>query len=183
MISGDNPDAVTVLARRAGLNGDLQVVSGLELEKMDPIQFNATAQECTVFGRVTPEQKSRLVQCLREEGSYVAMTGDGVNDVLSLKQANLSIAMESGSQITRSVADIILLEDSFAALPHAFIEGQRIRNEVGLHQPPEYPQLSFAELGRLDLLGRKKELIDHHPDDLVALEGPPQLEPVLGVSS
>lgn len=130
VISGDNPDTVAVLARRAGLDDDVRVISGLELAQMDDTQFDAAAQECTVFGRVTPEQKSKLVQSLKAGGGYVAMTGDGVNDVLSLKQANLSIAMESGSQITRSVADIILLKDSFSALPHAFIEGQRIRNGV-----------------------------------------------------
>ena len=130
VISGDNPDTVAVLARRAGLNGDVQAVSGLDLADMDDAQFDVAAQECAIFGRVTPEQKSRLVQSLKSAGSYVAMTGDGVNDVLSLKQANLSIAMESGSQITRSVADIILLNDSFSALPHAFLEGQRIRNGV-----------------------------------------------------
>jgi len=88
------------------------------------------AEKNSIFGRITPEQKARLVQSLRQQGHYVAMIGDGVNDVLSLKQANLGIAMESGSQVTRSVADIILLHDSFAALPHAFTEGQRIRNGI-----------------------------------------------------
>jgi cation-transporting ATPase E len=76
---------------------------------------------------VTPEQKQRLVEALRGNGHYVAMTGDGVNDVLSLKQANLGIAMQSGSQATRDAADIVLLRDSFGALPSAFREGQRIR--------------------------------------------------------
>ncbi len=130
VISGDNPDTVAVLARQAGLGEGINVISGLDLAQMDDTQFAAAAQDCTIFGRVTPEQKSRLVQSLKAAGSYVAMTGDGVNDVLSLKQANLSIAMEGGSQITRSVADIILLKDSFSALPHAFLEGQRIRNGV-----------------------------------------------------
>ncbi len=130
IISGDNPHTVAALAVQAGLGPDLKVISGLELAEIDETLWGGLAEEYTIFGRVTPEQKSKLVRSLRQQGNYVAMTGDGVNDVLSLKQANLSIAMESGSQVTRSVADILLLKDSFSALPHAFLEGQRIRNGV-----------------------------------------------------
>ncbi len=130
IISGDNPDTVAALAKQAGLSEDINLVSGLELAIMDDSQFNAAAKSCTVFGRITPEQKAKLVQMLRLQGNYVAMIGDGVNDVLSLKQASLAISMESGSKATRSVADIILLKDSFAALPFAFLEGQRIRNGI-----------------------------------------------------
>jgi cation-transporting ATPase E len=97
---------------------------------MDQAQFAQTAENSTIFGRITPEQKAKLVQSLRQQGHYVAMIGDGVNDVLSLKQANLAIAMESGSKATRAVADIVLLKDSFGALPHTFSEGQRIRNGI-----------------------------------------------------
>ena len=79
-----------------------------------------------VFGRVPPSLKARLVEALRGRGYYVAMVGDGVNDVLSLKQAHLGISMQSGSQATRAVADMVLLDDSFAALPEAVVEGQRI---------------------------------------------------------
>jgi cation-transporting ATPase E len=84
------------------------------------------AEETTIFGRITPQQKEHLVRALHSRGRYVAMIGDGVNDVLSLKQADLAIAMETGSQATRAVADIVLLNDSFAVLPEAFREGQRI---------------------------------------------------------
>jgi cation-transporting ATPase E len=126
IISGDNPETVAALARQAGLPEDLQIVSGLDLEQMDDGTFDETAVKTTVFGRITPQQKQRLVKSLRAQGYYVAMTGDGVNDVLSLKEANLSIAMESGSQATRNVADIVLLKDQFAALPFALTEGQRI---------------------------------------------------------
>jgi cation-transporting ATPase E len=126
VISGDNPETVAALARQAGLACD-QLVSGLELDGMEEEQFREAAERATVFGRVTPEQKQRLVEVLRGRGHYVAMTGDGVNDVLSLKQANLGIAMQSGSQATRDAADIVLLRDSFGALPDAFREGQRIR--------------------------------------------------------
>jgi len=129
IISGDNPQTVAVLAKQAGLNSD-KVVSGIELAQMDQVQFTQAALASTIFGRITPEQKAMLVQSLRRTGNYVAMVGDGVNDILSLKQANLAIAMESGSKATRGVADIVLLKDSFAALPYTFLEGQRIRNGI-----------------------------------------------------
>jgi cation-transporting ATPase E len=95
---------------------------------MDAAPFTQAALDTTVFGRITPQQKEELIQTLREQGHYVAMIGDGVNDVLALKRAHLGIAMQSGSQATRSVADIVLLNDSFSALPDAFAEGQRILN-------------------------------------------------------
>ncbi|MCD4684965.1 MAG: HAD-IC family P-type ATPase, partial [Anaerolineae bacterium] len=126
VISGDNPHTVAALAQQAGLPGDLRVISGPELKTMSDAEFAQVAREVSIFGRITPLQKERLVDSLREQGYYVAMIGDGVNDVLSLKKAHLGIAMESGSSATRSVADIVLLNDSFAALAPAFLEGQRI---------------------------------------------------------
>jgi len=126
IISGDNPQTVAALAKQAGLAGDVRVVSGLDLAEMDEPQLAQTAEEATIFGRITPQQKEQLVSALRGRGHYVAMIGDGVNDVLSLKQAQLGIAMQNGSQAARAVADLVLLNDSFAALPFAFREGQRI---------------------------------------------------------
>lgn len=126
IISGDNPHTVAALAKQAGLSNDFKVISGAELRNMDASQFNQVAREYSIFGRITPLQKEMLVDALRADGCYVAMIGDGVNDVLSLKKANLGIAMESGSNATRSVADMVLLNDSFSALPPAFLEGQRI---------------------------------------------------------
>ncbi len=128
IISGDNPQTVASLARQAGLGPDIGLVSGPELETMDEAQFAQAAASTTVFGRITPHQKERLVEALRQRGHYVAMIGDGVNDVLSLKKANLGVAMQSGSQATRGVADIVLMNDSFAALAPAVQEGQRIVN-------------------------------------------------------
>jgi cation-transporting ATPase E len=128
-ISGDNPDTVAALVRQAGLvtkEHAINAVSGLELAKMDEVGFVATVARTTVFGRITPRQKEQLVTTMCEQGHYVAMTGDGVNDVLALKRANLGIAMHSGSQATRNVADMVLLNDSFGVLPEAFLEGQRI---------------------------------------------------------
>jgi cation-transporting ATPase E len=131
IISGDSPETVAALARQAGLGPNIQLISGLELAQMDEAQFSAAAASGTIFGRITPQQKEQLVRSLRQQGHYVAMIGDGVNDVLSLKQANLGIAMQSGSQATRGVADIVLMQDSFAALAPAVQEGQRISN--GMH--------------------------------------------------
>ena len=107
---------------------ELVSVSGRDLEGMSPEEFAATADEASVFGRVTPEQKQDLVEALRDRGRYVAMIGDGVNDVIALKQANVAVAMQGGSQAARSVGDLILMKDTFAPLPFAFREGQRIIN-------------------------------------------------------
>ena len=107
---------------------DLIAVSGAELEAMTPEEFGAAAERSTIFGRVTPEQKQDLVEALRARGRYVAMIGDGVNDVIALKQANVAVAMQGGSQAARSVGDLILMKDTFQPLPFAFREGQRIIN-------------------------------------------------------
>jgi cation-transporting ATPase E len=128
IISGDNPSTVTALAKQAGFQGDIKAVSGVDLANMTDVEFAQRANESTVFGRITPQQKEKLVQCLKDSGNYVAMIGDGVNDVLSLKKAHVGIAMQSGSQATRGVADMVLLNDSFGVLPSAFTEGQRIIN-------------------------------------------------------
>ena len=128
IISGDNAETVAALARQAGLEGAFTLVTGSELDQMDEQQFCEAAERSTVFGRISPHQKERLIGALRQRGHYVAMIGDGVNDVLSLKKADLSIAMQSGTQATRSVADIVLMNDSFASLAPAVVEGQRIVN-------------------------------------------------------
>jgi len=128
ILSGDHPQTVAALARHVGMAQTDKAVSGSELESMDEGQLAQVAQDTTIFGRITPHQKERLISALRSRQSCVAMIGDGVNDVLSLKQASLGIAMESGSQATRGIADLVLLHDSFAALPAAVAEGQRIRN-------------------------------------------------------
>jgi cation-transporting ATPase E len=128
VISGDSPETVAALAKQVGFDEDIKLVSGLELEQMDDAQLAEAAESGTIFGRITPQQKERLVDALRDKGHYVAMMGDGVNDVLSLKKASLGIAMQSGSQATRSVADIVLIQDSFSSLAPAVAEGQRIVN-------------------------------------------------------
>lgn len=131
IISGDHPETVAALARQAGISNDAGVLSGLDLPDPSDERFVTLIEETTVFGRVTPQQKQQMVQSLRENGHYVAMIGDGVNDVLAMKQANVAIAMRSGNQATRSVADLVLLEDSFGVLPTSVMEGQRILRGMG----------------------------------------------------
>jgi cation-transporting ATPase E len=126
LISGDNPQTVAALTRQIGLVLEGPPMSGLDLVDLDDARLAEAVGKATIFGRVPPSLKARLVQALRASGYWVAMVGDGVNDVLSLKEAHLGISMQSGSQATRAVADMVLLEDSFAALPAAVVEGQRI---------------------------------------------------------
>lgn len=125
IISGDSPHTVAALAKQAGLK-NAKLVSGAELEGLSESQLQQIVQETMIFGRITPDQKQALVDALIQQGHYVAMMGDGVNDVLSLKKAHIGIAMQSGSQATRNIADMVLLNDSFAALRPAFSEGQNI---------------------------------------------------------
>ena len=127
IISGDNPETVRALAVQAGFPPESTHIAGDDLDPLEGAAFDDKVESTTVFGRIGPHLKERIVDSLQANGHYVAMTGDGVNDVLSLKKAQLGIAMESGSEATRGVADIVLLHDSFSALPVAFEEGQRIR--------------------------------------------------------
>ena len=147
IISGDNPETVAALAVQAGLGPEIKLISGPELARMDGAGFAQAAEDTTVFGRITPQQKEQLVDILRGRGHYVAMIGDGVNDVLSLKKANLAIAMHSGSQAARGVADIVLVNDSFAALAPAVLEGQRILNGM-----QDILKLFLARIGTVALV-------------------------------
>ena len=127
IISGDNPHTVAALARQTGMV-DPKLVTGPELAAMSAAEFERAAEEATIFGRIGPEQKAQLVDALIKRGHYVAMIGDGVNDILALKRAKLGIAMQSGSSAARNVADMVLLNDSYAALVPALTEGKRIIN-------------------------------------------------------
>ena len=129
VISGDNPGTVAALATQAGLEVG-EPVSGLDLDPLDDAALDRLVARTTVFGRIRPEQKERIVLSLRRQGRYVAMIGDGVNDARALKAAQVGVAMRSGSAVTRGVADIVLLDDSFAALLPARREGRRIINGI-----------------------------------------------------
>ncbi|MET0305117.1 MAG: HAD-IC family P-type ATPase [Solirubrobacterales bacterium] len=129
LISGDARATVTAVAYAVGVPPDAGVIEGSELPE-DPEGLAAAAQRNTIFCRIAPEQKKALVEALRASGRYTAMIGDGVNDVPALKQARLAVAMGSGAQVTKGVADIVLLEDEFARLPEAVAEGRRIARNV-----------------------------------------------------
>lgn len=126
LLSGDNPETVAAFVRQAGFGPDSRLISGPELAQLDGATFSRAVAETSIFGRLTPQQKQQIIRSLGESGKYVAMVGDGVNDVLALKESSVALAMQSGSQVTRGMADIVLMENSFAALPLAFREGQRI---------------------------------------------------------
>jgi cation-transporting P-type ATPase E len=125
IISGDAPSTVQAVARAAGVPGADAAISGIDLPE-DPAALEEVALSTTVFGRITPEQKRALVQALTRRGRYVAMVGDGVNDVLALKEARLAIAMGNGSQMAKGVADLVLLTNAFSTVPVAVEEGRRI---------------------------------------------------------
>mgnify|MGYP001030256562 CR=1 FL=1 len=146
IISGDNPQTVQALARQAGMEPGTHSLTGSEVDLMSDQELALAARETTIFGRITPKQKERLVVALQAGGHYVAMIGDGVNDVLSLKKANLGIAMESGSQASRAVSGIILLGDSFESLPEALKEGQRIRNGMQDNLKLHLPRIGFEAI-------------------------------------
>ncbi|MCD2186346.1 HAD-IC family P-type ATPase [Actinomycetospora soli] len=129
VISGDDPVTVAALARRAGLVG--ASLTGAQLAALTGDAFDDAVDATTVFGRIAPEQKEEIVAALRRRGHHVAMVGDGVNDARALKRAHVGVAMRSGSAVTRDVADIVLLDDSFATLPPARTEGRRIVAGVG----------------------------------------------------
>lgn len=128
VISGDNAMAVSEVARRAGIEGAERFVDARELDTDEKIA--AAATEYTVFGRVTPEQKRKLIAALRAAGRTVAMTGDGVNDVLALKEADCSVAMASGSDIAAQASHIVLLDSDFSAMPSVVAEGRRVINNI-----------------------------------------------------
>jgi cation-transporting P-type ATPase E len=131
IISGDNPQSVSALAKQVNVVSQ-GMISGIDLLKYSDAELEQRLPEIVsthdIFGRVTPEQKKMLIQAIKKTGSYVAMTGDGVNDVPALKVADLAISMESGSQAARNIADIVLLNDSFSSIPTGFMEGQKIRS-------------------------------------------------------
>ncbi|WP_329228808.1 cation-translocating P-type ATPase [Streptomyces canus] len=127
VISGDNAVSVGAVAAKLGLNGS--VVDARQLPA-DPDGMAKELDEGTVFGRVTPQQKRDMVGALQSRGHTVAMTGDGVNDVLALKDADIGVAMGSGSEATRAVAQIVLLDNSFATLPSVVAEGRRVIGNI-----------------------------------------------------
>ena len=125
VISGDDPVTVDSLFTIADIPGERRIISGPELDAMDQETFERTVLETNIFGRMRPENKQAVIETLKKNGRYVAMIGDGVNDVKSLKTAQVGVALESGSGAARGVADMVLVKDNFSALPKALVEGRR----------------------------------------------------------
>ena len=128
VISGDNPLTVSQIAKEAGIEGAEKYVDATTIKNSK--QLIDALKKYTVFGRVTPEQKRKIVHCLQKLGNTVAMTGDGVNDVLALKDADCSVAMASGSEAASQVAQVVLLDNDFSKMPSVVLEGRRVVNNI-----------------------------------------------------
>lgn len=128
VISGDNPLTVSVIAQEAGIVGAEHYVDAAELQTEE--DYLQAVEQYTVFGRVKPEQKRKLVRALKARKKTVAMTGDGVNDVLALKDADCSVAMASGSDAASNVSQLVLLDSDFSRMPDVVMEGRRVVNNI-----------------------------------------------------
>ena len=127
IISGDNPQTVSAIAIRTGVENADKFIS---LEGLTDQEVQQVATEYNVFGRVSPDQKAILVKALRANGKTVAMTGDGVNDILAMKEADCPIAMASGADAARNVSHLVLMDDNFASMPAVVKEGRQVVNNI-----------------------------------------------------
>lgn len=128
VISGDNPATVSEVARQAKISGAENYVDATSLATDEDIE--KAVQKYTVFGRVTPKQKQKIVKALQGQGHTVAMTGDGVNDILAMKDADCSVAMASGSETAAQASQVVLLESDFSCMPSVVLEGRRVVNNI-----------------------------------------------------
>ena len=127
VISGDNPVAVRGVAKEAGIEGAEKCI---DTSKLSDEELKEAALNCNIFGRVQPKQKKIIIKALQEAGNVVAMTGDGVNDVLALKTADCSVAMAQGSDAAANASQIVLLESDFSKMPSVVLEGRRVVNNI-----------------------------------------------------
>lgn len=128
IISGDDPETVSRIGRLVGIDG---AENYIDASKLKNEELEEAMESYTVFGRTTPEMKKRMVLALQKNGHYVAMTGDGVNDVLALKEADCGIAMASGTEAASQIAQLVLLDSDFSAVPSIVLEGRRVINNIG----------------------------------------------------
>ncbi len=126
ILSGDHPETVAALAKEAGISVHGDLMNGTELPESGTAEFRDIIARGQFFGRLDPQQKMQIVKCLQDSGEFVGMVGDGINDILALKQADIGVAMNTGAAAARDVSDIVLLKDAFTYLPAASIEGDRI---------------------------------------------------------
>lgn len=129
VISGDSIDTVRAIAKQAGMETEF-AYTGQEINAMSDEELSVAVTKASVYARIEPDTKRRIVQTLQKQGAYVAMVGDGVNDVPALKQANLAIVMNDGTQISKDVADIVLLDNAMSTLPKGFREGREITQTI-----------------------------------------------------
>lgn len=127
VISGDNPITVSEVARRVGVPDADKYIS---LEGLSAHEVADAAKRYTVFGRVTPEQKSIIIKSLKSKGHTVAMTGDGVNDILAMRQADCAVSIASGAEAARNVAHLVLMDNNFTSMPDVVVEGRRVINNI-----------------------------------------------------
>ncbi|MDR3206395.1 MAG: HAD-IC family P-type ATPase [Candidatus Methanoplasma sp.] len=125
VISGDDPETVNALFALAEIPGKREIISGDRLAELSGDEYREAVLRINIFGRMRPEQKEKVVETLKASGRYVLMVGDGVNDVRPIKAAHVGVALQSGSGAARGVADMVLADDNFAALPKTIIEGKR----------------------------------------------------------
>ena len=128
VISGDDPVTVSAISKKAVLKNANHYIDATTIKTSEEMQ--RAVAECSVFGRVTPQQKKQMVQALQSQKHTVAMTGDGVNDVLALKEADCSIAMAAGSDAAKNIANVVLLDSNFGAMPHIVNQGRRVVNNI-----------------------------------------------------
>ncbi len=132
VISGDNPNTVQYVAKQVGIENPQNVITGAELNELHSHEWNKVVSETTIFARVLPEQKERLIATFKKMGNFTGMVGDGVNDALAIKKSDLGVAMFAGAASTRRVADIVLLSNSFNSLPLGMRLGNRIMQAIEL---------------------------------------------------
>lgn len=127
VISGDHPQTVAHIAKQAGLKNADRFV---DMSQYPDNNLDGLVAEYSVFGRVSPKQKKSLIQALKKQGHFVAMMGDGINDIPAMKESNCSITVNNGSEMTKSISDILLLNSDFSSLPSALLEGRRVINNI-----------------------------------------------------